>query len=138
MIQIEVARTEALARVERIKHREAELTLIWQEYLPTVSVDDGPYPVPHEVLRTPAARALIEEDEGYIQMTQDRVLSLLPVFLEHARSAKARLVQAAWDQIVNRAMPDAHNLEGMPYGSDGVLGLATSLFRCSFCETLER
>lgn len=156
----EKARKEAMAGAQRRQQREDELTDVWQAYLRTLSTDDGPYPFVYEIMRIPEVLALLEEDECRVPVTQERVLSLLPVFREDARKKKADLVKTAWDSIVAQKLPGANVAkereyfetqvtladpppvaplslqgipDGMPYGSDDVLGLATSLFQCSFC-----
>ncbi|GJE93535.1 F-box protein [Phanerochaete sordida] len=140
----------------RLEENKYDLRDAYYDFLPNAPVADGPLPNAEEATELPAARALLEEDDGRIPMTAERFKILLPAFQEAARRTKADFVKAAWahlteisqasaardepeDDHANKAIPSTRGetagcCRGVPkdmrYGSDGVLELATVLFRC--------
>lgn len=139
---------------------------MYKKFLPKAPVDDGPFPTASDAMRIPEMRALLDEDEARIEMTEKRLLTVLPALQEQARKFKAKLVKAVWthyaelsepergvtyycdpDDVLDLTPPrrdpavDMKKLNCIPkdmeYRSEDVLQLATALFRCYFCVDID-
>ena len=147
--------------------REYELLSVYSEYLPKAPVEGGPFPTPTEALHVPEVKKLLNEDEAQIRMTEERLLTALPALRERARLNKAKLAKLMWDHLIAISKPPKTEInelvvdvdedglrrpkkrkvvdpkflrgvpDGMEFGSEDVLELATSLFHCHLCRDWE-
>lgn len=159
----EKAFRDKMDRIERRMRREDELEEVYGHFLPRAPVDDGPFPIFSAARYVPAVSELLDEDESRISMTEERLLTALPALQACARRMKMLLVKAAWSHVsvISRTLEygtpywgwedvldteaplpkeehvDPRTLKGMPdgmeYGSQDILELAPTLFRCFCC-----
>ena len=156
----------------RRAHREGELRFVYREYLPKAPVEDGPFPTLTEICYVPEVKKLLDQDEAWIPMTEDRLLTALPALRERARLNKAKLAKLMWDHLIAISKPPKTEIktlvmdvdvdkgdkgglrrpkkrkvvdpkflrgvpDGMEFGSEDILELATSLFHCLLCRDFE-
>ncbi|EKM51186.1 uncharacterized protein PHACADRAFT_200012 [Phanerochaete carnosa HHB-10118-sp] len=97
---------EEQARRNRRVLRKLELRDVYEMFLPEAPVDDGPFPTASDAILIPEICSLLEEDEARIEMTEERLLTVLPALQEQARKFKVELVEAAWTHYARLSEPE--------------------------------